>query len=185
MLEERLLTWKFNRGNRDVLCRVYQKYKDDLMTLAAALLYDRSSAEDVVHDVFVNFIRSCGGLRVRQSLKGYLTTAVANSARNRNKSRQRHQSTGLDQVAPIASHLNRPDFWAIFGEQSQRLAWALSQLPYEQREVVLLHLHSGLKFKTIAKAQGESINTVQGRYRYGLEKLQSLVNSKVKNETFR
>jgi RNA polymerase sigma-70 factor (ECF subfamily) len=155
------------------------------MTLAAALLYDKSAAEDVVHDVFVNFIKSCGDLRVTESLKGYLITAVANNVRNRNKSRQRHQSARLHQVAPIASDLNRPDFSATFGEQSQRLAWALSQLPHQQREVILLHLHSGLRFKTIAKAQGQSINTIRGRYRYGLGKLRSLVNSEVKNETFK
>ncbi len=33
MLEDRLLVRKFNCGNRQVLGRVYEKYKDDLVTL--------------------------------------------------------------------------------------------------------------------------------------------------------
>ena len=74
MLEERVLIWKYNRGKADALSCIYEKYKDDLMTLASALLYDKSSAEDVVHDVFMAFIRSYGKLRVTESLKGYLTT---------------------------------------------------------------------------------------------------------------
>lgn len=58
MLEDRLLILKFNRGDLGALRGVYEKYKDDLVTLAAALLTDVSSAEDVVHDVFVSFIES-------------------------------------------------------------------------------------------------------------------------------
>lgn len=179
MLEDRLLVWKFNRGNKNVLKSVYEKYKDDLMTLATALLYDNSAGEDVVHDVFVSFIRSCGNLRLTGSLKGYLTTCVVNNVRNRNKAGQRYKSVELDENAPIASGSNRPDSSLMFSEELQKVVWALSQLPYEQREVLLLRLYSGMRFKKIAESQGESINTIQGRYRYALEKLRSLLNSEV------
>ncbi len=185
MFEDKVLIWQYNCGKTRVLHRIYAKYKDNLMTLASALLYDKSSAEDVVHDVFTAFIRSCGKLRLAESLKGYLVTCVVNNVRNVNKAGQRHRSTSLEQTSAIASDSNGPDFLAIFGEQSQRLAWALSELPYEQREVLLLHLYSGLKFRAIAKLEDQSINTVQGRYRYGLNKLRSLLNSEVENETGR
>ena len=180
MLEDGLLTWKYNHGNVDVLHRIYAKYKDDLMTLATALLYDRGSAEDVVHDVFVTFIRSCGKQRLTRSLRGYLVTCVVNDVRNKNKAGKRHASASLEQVAPIPSDSDGPDISAVFGERSERLARALRQLPYRQREVLLLRLYSGLKFSAIAELEGESINTIQGRYRYGLNKLRSLLNSEVK-----
>jgi RNA polymerase sigma-70 factor (ECF subfamily) len=118
-------------------------------------------------------------LRLTQSLKGYLVACVANNARNRNKARQRHKSFGLDEAAPAVSASESPDLAAIFGEQLHQLAGALAQLPYQQRETVLLHLYSGMKLKAIAKLQGESVNTVKGRYRYGLEKLRSLLNSEM------
>lgn len=54
---------------------------------------------------------------------------------------------------------------------------ALRQLPYEQREVLLLRSHSQMRFAAIAKAQGVSINTVQGRYRYAVDKLRSMLDS--------
>lgn len=179
MLEDRLLIWKYNRGDVDVLQRIYVKYKDDLMTLAAALLYNRGPAEDVVHDVFVTFIASCGKQRLTKSLKGYLVTCVVNDVSNKNKAGQRHRKAPLEQAAPIASDSNRPDISAVFGERSQRLVWALRQLPCRQREVLLLRLYSGMKFRAIAELEGESINTIQGRYRYGLDRLRSLLNSEV------
>jgi len=179
MLEDRLLIWKFNRGRKDVLERIYAKHKDDLMTLSTTLLYDKSVAEDVVHDVFVKFIRSCGKMRLNQSLKGYLITCIVNTVRNKNKAGQRRESTSFEQVVQITSDSNSPDLAAMFNERSQNLAQALSQLPYEQREVLLLHLYSGLKFRTIARLENESISTIQGRYSYGLNKLRSLLNGEV------
>lgn len=176
MLEDKLLVWKFNRGEPETLHRIYEKYKDNLMTLAAALLYDKNAAEDAVHDVFVTLIKSCGKLQFAGNLKGYLTACVVNCVRNKNKAGQRHQRTSLEYAEPIAPDSTMPDLAVMFGEQSQRLAKAISQLPYDQREVLLLHLYSGLKFKAIANLQGESINTIQGRYRYGLDKLRTILN---------
>ena len=176
MLEDKLLIWKFNHGNREALRGIYETYKDDLVTLAAALLTDVASAEDVVHDVFTSFIESSQKFRLTGSLKSYLATCVANNARNRNKAARRHQNV---EVGMARSEANRPDAAAMFGEELRQLSLALEQLPYEQREVLLLHSYSGMKFKTIAKQQNVSINTVQGRYRYALDKLRSMLNGEV------
>jgi RNA polymerase sigma factor (sigma-70 family) len=180
MLEDRLLIWKFNRGNRGVLRDIYEKYKDDLVTLAAALLTDISSAEDVVHDVFVSFIESAEKFRLTGSLRGYLATCVANNARNRNKARRKHNKIALDNAGLVAADSNSPEFSALFGEQLRQLAATLGRLPYEQREVLLLHSYSGMKFKGIAKQQNVSINTVQGRYRYALDKLRAMLDGEVR-----
>jgi RNA polymerase sigma-70 factor (ECF subfamily) len=64
-------------------------------------------------------------------------------------------------------------------EESRRLAEATKQIPYEQREVIVLHIKGGMKFREIAKVQDVSVNTVQGRYRYGLEKLRSVLDGEV------
>jgi RNA polymerase sigma-70 factor (ECF subfamily) len=180
MFEEKLLVWKFNRGNRDVLRAIYEKYKNDLVTLAAALLSDVSSAEDVVHDVFVSFIGRSSKFRLTGSLKGYLATCVANGARNRNRAGRRQHNVALDETNAPAADSDRPELRAVFGEELRQLTWALEQLPYEQREVLLLRSYSGLRFKTIAESQGVSENTARGRYRYAVDKLRSMLNGEVK-----
>ena len=180
MFEDNQIVRKFNRGNREVVRQVYEKYKKDLITLATALLYDRDAAEDVVQDVFVSFVGSARRFRLTGSLKGYLSVCVANNARNRNKANLRHNGAELDRLQTIVPESRRPDFAAIFGEELQQLAWALAQLPYKQRETLLLHVYSGMKFREIAKLSGESTNTLKGRYRLGLDKLRSLLNSEVK-----
>jgi len=180
MFEEKLLVWKFNRGNRDVVRGIYEKYKNDLVTLAAALLSDVSSAEDVVHDVFVSFIKSSPKFRLTGSLKGYLATCVANSARNRNRAGKRRRYIALDEAAEVEDCSNGAELSAIFGEELRQLTWALEQLPYEQREVLLLRSYSGLRFKTIGESQGVSENTARGRYRYATDKLRSMLNGEAR-----
>ncbi len=180
MLEDKLLIWKFNRGDREALRDIYERYKDELVTLAAALLTDVSSAEDVVHDVFVSFIKTAEKFRLTGSLKSYLATCVANRARNKNKARQKRLSYGLDEENMASSNLNNPDAAVIFSEELHQLSLAFAQLPYEQREVLLMHSYSSLKFRTIARSLGVSINTAQGRYRYALHKLRSMLNGEVK-----
>ncbi|MHC4581225.1 MAG: sigma-70 family RNA polymerase sigma factor, partial [Planctomycetota bacterium] len=69
-----------------------------------------------------------------------------------------------------------PDDCAACGELSERIGRAMAELPSEQREVVVLHLQSKMKFRQIARSQGVSVNTVQSRYRYGLDKLRSMLD---------
>ena len=53
MFEDRLLVWKFKAGSNDALRAIYEKYADNLLSLATNLLGDEVGAEDVVQDVFV------------------------------------------------------------------------------------------------------------------------------------
>ena len=179
MLEDRLLVWKFKHGSTDAFCRIYEKYRDDLLKLALSLLNEADMAEDVVHDVFTMFIRNRRQFQLTGRLKSYLATCVANRARNENRSHKRRHHSGLDGVDSVTSDSNQPDRWIVCNDEFRRLNEALAQLPYEQRETVILRAQSGMKFRHIAEAQHISIKTVQSRYRTGLSKLRSLLNSEV------
>lgn len=177
-MQDKLLVWRFKCGSSDALCRIYEKYEGDMFTLAVSLLNDVSAAEDVVHDVFVSFAQSAEKIRLKGSLKGYLLTCVANLARDRIRARNRH-AAGLAKAESVSRDSHDPSELLVCDEELRRLAQAMAQLPYEQREVVTLYLRGGMTFRAIAKSQNVSINTIQSRYRYGLEKLRSLLNGEV------
>lgn len=179
MMEDTLLLLRFKCGSQAALCRIYQKYKHTLLKLALGLANDVSGAEDVVHDVFVSFAQSAERMGLDGSLKAYLATCVANRVRNINKKNQRVHHGDWDQTEHLASKQPGPDQWIIQNERTEIMNQALAQLPYEQREVVLLHLQGGLTFRHIADVQGSSINTTQSRYRYGIEKLRSVLDHEV------
>ena len=180
MLEDKLLIWRFQGGSRDSFRRIYEKYESFLLTLAANLLGDGSTAEDVVQDVFVSFVQSVGKFRLRGSLKSYLATCVANRARDCIRKRYRQRVVAVSDAEQMISDVNGPVQLVINSEELQRLKLAMTGLPYEQREAVVLHLNGDLKFRQIAKLQEVSIKTAQSRYRYGLDKLRSILDSEVK-----
>lgn len=179
MLEDKLLIRRFNRADGDALCRIYRKYRDDLLKVAAALLNDASVSEDVVHDVFVAFAQSVGNFRLKGSLKGYLSICTANRARDKNRAMRRSPAVGLDQAQCVSVNKPRPDQSAARDELAGQLAHAMTQLPYEQREVIVLHLQSSMRFRQIAKSKDVSANTIRSRYRYGLDKLRSILNGEL------
>ena len=92
MIEDKILLWKMKHGNSDALCRIYEKYKSDLFSLANSLLHDLNTSEDVVHDVFVSFVKSADEFQLTGSLKGYLLTCVANLSRDRIRAKKESPS---------------------------------------------------------------------------------------------
>ena len=179
MLEDKLLILRFKHGSSEAFRRIYEKYRLYLLKIAAALSHDVSVAEDVVHDVFTRFAQSAETLKIEGSLKSYLRTCVVNGVRNKVRNDKVRSYVELSQAGPIVSDQNGPERWIMLKEESIRVNNALIQVPFEQREVVVLHLHGGMKFREIAKLQAVSAKTIQSRYRYGLDKLRSILDSEV------
>ena len=177
MLEDKRLIRELKHGDKQALRMIYMEYKDNLLTIAAYLLHDTYAAEDVLHDVFVSFAGGVGGLELRGSLRSYLIASVVNRVRDRYR-KKKHHVVELDEVGQITSDSDDPEQSAIFSEESQLLTDALAQLPLEQRETIILHLNAGMKFKEIAQMQDIPLSTVQGRYRYGLEKLRTILKER-------
>ena len=153
-------------------------YLEPMLTLAMGLLNDAGAAEDVVQDVFVSFAQSRRNFRVQGSLSGYLAASVVNRVRDHQRRRRRQAAASVEPMEHAREPLG-PDQAVILSEQAKLLAGALAELPEEQREVVLLRLKAGVKFRDIASLQQTSVNTVLSRYRYGLEKLRSTLDGEV------
>ncbi|HUT28215.1 MAG TPA: RNA polymerase sigma factor [Sedimentisphaerales bacterium] len=184
MLEDGRLLKQLRRGDRDALRRIYEKYVDDLLAVAVSLLSDVHTAEDCVHDVFVGFAGAAGSIRIRHNLKGYLLSCVANRARDQLRKRPREPNQRLEE-ADYPTTSSEPASRLIDCEESARLFAALAKLPYEQREVFVLHAQGDMKFREIAGLVGVSTATVQSRYRYAIEKLRGLLEKENENEVGR
>ena len=177
MFLEKRLIMRFNRGDTNALRDIYALYKDELVSLAAVLLRDKMSAEDVVHDVFAGLVQKQAALRIAKNLRAYLFTSVTNRVRQRIRSGEKRGASSLDAREDVRIDEGKPpESWLVLDEQKRDLAQALAKLPYEQREVIMLRHFSDFRLKTIAATQKVSVNTVQGRYRYGMDKLRSLLN---------
>jgi RNA polymerase sigma-70 factor (ECF subfamily) len=173
MSEDKDLLKLLRRGDSHALHRLYEKYRTDLYTVALSLLHDVHAAEDCLQDVFVRLAEGAADIQIRRNLKGYLISSVANRARDR----LRNKAKLSDRAENFGCSTGEADPFKVLvdREQSALLFNALMRLPYDQREVFVLHVQAGMKFKRIAELQSVSVKTVISRYRYGIEKLQTLL----------
>lgn len=168
----------YKQGSRDALRIIYEKYRDSLLILAIALSHDINIAEDAVHDVFVAFAGNFENFKLRGRLKGYLAKCVANRVRDLMR-KKKSQTLNRQQACPTRQDWSEPASLIVCNEELKLLSSALAMLPFEQREVIVLHIHGQMRFKAIAEFLGISVNTVKGRYRYGINKLRSILNSEI------
>lgn len=182
ILRDRRLIAACRRGDRSAFSEVYETYVDELLTVAVHLVRDVPLAEDVVQDVFVSFARIAPTFRLTGALGGYLAKCTANRARDAIRRVKRRNESDLAECDAIGSPEEGPLDRAVQTEELRHAQLALGELPYEQREAIVLRLHGQMKFREIAAAQEVSLKTVQSRYRYGLAKLRRVLSSEVSYE---
>ena len=124
-------------------------------------------------------MRNRNSFVLKGTLKAYLATGVINRAHSFYRQKEKNATVENEQIDLVESRHKRPEQWIIGNEQTQILNDALEKLPDKQREAVVLHTQANLRFRQIAKLQDVSTKTAQSRYRYGIDKLRTLLNGKV------
>ena len=151
--------------------RTFERLAPQLVLYARQLVPTKADAEDVVQLAFVRWWRRFpeGDNQHIPLLYAAVRTIALDQLRSdgRRKTRETKSDIALEsEDAPTFDPMPEQRETAAIVER------ALESLSEEQREVVTLHLWSGLTFKEIAAISGTSINTVAGRYRYALNNLQ-------------
>jgi len=181
MSEDKALLKRMRCGDKDALRQIYEKYREDLFTVAVSLLRDIHASEDCLQDVFVRFADIQGGFNIRRNLKGYLISCVANRARDYQRNKMTRLYCPLEELSCLAIS-DDPAKKVIDREQVARIIKTLAQLPYQQRETFILHVQGKMRFREIAELLNTSIKTVQSRYHYAIEKLRALLEKEKAHE---
>ena len=143
-------------------------YGKPLYRYALAIVNSAEDAEDTVQEVWVRVAREYKRLKKIGNIKAYLFTATRNAAFNTIRTRRRRHEVSDDAVDLEAQpSLQRADI----SVEHIALQECFAELPIEQREVLGLKIYEEMTFEEIARMLGTSINTVAGRYRYGIERL--------------
>ncbi len=166
------------------ITEVINTYSKRLMGFIRKRVSNEADAEDILQDVFYQFI---GNTKPIEQLTGWLFTVT----RNKIIDRQRKQKPELlEDVYTDADGDTGFDWADIFFDASQNpettylrnLFWdalyqALNELPPAQRDVFILNEIEGVPFRTIAEQTGDTINTLLSRKRYAVLHLRERLGS--------
>ncbi|MCC7374310.1 MAG: sigma-70 family RNA polymerase sigma factor [Verrucomicrobiales bacterium] len=142
---------------------LYDACAAELVLYGRAMGLGHAEAEDLLHDTF----RAILALEeTPKEPRFYLIRSFRNRALN-------YRRTLWRRIAREFESSRWFDRESTEHPEEDRAARALTRLPNEQREVIVLKLWHDLTFDEIAELLGISANTAAGRYRYGLQKLRN------------
>jgi RNA polymerase sigma-70 factor (ECF subfamily) len=142
------------------------EYRHTAYLLALHLTGDREEARDVAQDAMVRFLGSRGRLRTGDDARPWLLTIVRNLVRDRWRRHRTRPTDSLDQgdlSRELAAPGANPEQAAERRELQTRVWRAISSLPAEKREILVLRDFHDLSYAEIAHVVGIPVGTVMSR----------------------
>jgi RNA polymerase sigma-70 factor (ECF subfamily) len=157
---------------------LYQRHHEPALAVAMALMRDRSSAEDLVHEAFLRAWQHAGSFRShRGTFRSWLLTIVRNAAIDQLRQQALQRRPGIiaaHESLHASSDLDVPA-QVMLALQADRLHEAMSHLASEQRAAIHQAFFAELSHREIAELEGLPLGTVKGRVRLGLHRLRVLL----------
>lgn len=151
---------------------LYDQHAACLYAYVLAITANAADAEDIVHEVFERALARQQGFFGLRNPVGYIYRAARNAAYDRLRRIEVRERTKNRILTPVVLESINP---LADAERAQQMNEALSALPVEQREVVLLRFYHDMTFSQIARVMGSSANTAASRCRYALAKLREIL----------
>ena len=152
---------------------IWDRYANDLLAYLKCVLCSTHDAEDVLQTVFVRIVSKRQKLAKARHLDAYVYRIARNEASGWIRSRKGHlRARRADEPWLIV-----PESRNESSDLAERLQAALSRLPQAQREVIVMKVYRQKTFLEISRFLDVSTNTVASRYRYGMEKLRTLLEN--------
>lgn len=129
---------RLQRGETSAVGELYDAHHEALRAFAQRLLGDESSAEDLVHEVFVQLPRVIGRFRGDSSLRTFLIGIAVNRARHHVRSAQRRRAAMSRLAEQPRQTVEQPDEDAERRRIVEALQRALDTLPMDQRVAFVL-----------------------------------------------
>ncbi len=182
MSDEDLMS-HFQAGTVEAFDILVSRYKDPLTNYIYRFLGDMKECEDLLQETFLRVYRNRHSYRRIARFSTWLYTIAGNLARSEYRKRKRRRISSLQSVnkndeeyeMEVPDETFSPDKDTESSIQDFYIQDALTKIPEEFREVVVLRDVQQLSYEEIAEITGLPMGTVKSRINRGRTKLQILL----------
>ena len=178
MVDIGLLLSRIANGDRLAFEILLTTVQARFLSVAEAIIGDRTGAEDAVQETFIRVLRFAADADAGRDPKAWLFRICVNCARDVRAGTSRHRAAPLPEsgwadegTTPLGDLLAR--------ERREAVARGLNDLREDLREVLLLRFTADLSYAQIARVQEVPIGTVKSRMHTALRQLGRIVASRV------
>jgi len=187
-LDDNRLVNLYVKGNEEALAILIKRHKQKVYSCIYLLVRNRTLTEDFFQDTFVKVIQSLKGGNYYED--GKFSAWLLRIARNlvidyfrKNKKMQTvpnvvnedGEEVDIFSILKIESY-DRSAEEKMYIKKTMRSL--IEELPYEQKEVVIMRAYYDMSFKEISDMTNVSINTALGRMRYSLINLKKMMEER-------
>jgi len=171
-------------GDNDSLGVLVARWERPLYSFAYRLLSKPEDARDVCQETFLRVLKKADRFKKGARFSTWMYQIALNLCRDHMRKKRRWGLLMADAPAPGTNGTTDLDRFASSDdpsagverrEQREVVSRALSRIPPEQREVLILKEFEGLRFREIADILGCPESTVKSRMYYGLSGLRAVL----------
>ncbi|MBI2767231.1 MAG: sigma-70 family RNA polymerase sigma factor [Chloroflexi bacterium] len=179
--DERLVLFAKD-GNLDAFNSLVDRYQAAVYNLCARLLGNREAAEDAAQEAFLSAYHALSRFE-GGSFRSWLLRIAANESKDELRRRKRKDAvSSLEEIfdrsespVEVPDHREGADILFERKEFREMLESAVQQLPFEQRQAVLLVDLYEFQYEEVAQMTGASLGTIKSRIHRGRERLRKVL----------
>ncbi len=142
---------------------IVEKYFDIIYKLALSQTKSRDSADDVVQEVFLRFLKSDKDFESDEHIKAWLIRVTVNCSHNV------FSNSWAQKTAPLTEDI-------VFDtEEKGDVYYAVLELPQKYRAVIHLFYYEDMSIEEISKALGSNPSTVKSQLSRGRKMLKNML----------
>lgn len=174
---------RIKQGDREAFRLLYEQSIDHVFRTVSFLIRDKQDAADVVHEVYVEMIKSLPNYDSGKPFRPWLNGLVIRQTSNWNRklwrrSRLNERGTQLELAE------NVPDLEQIHLQKEQRdeLLALVHKLSFKHSVVIVLRYYGECSFEEIARILQVPLGTVKSRHRIALDMIRQKGNYWMKEQ---
>ncbi len=157
-------------GNKEALATLYEMTKTPIYAYVVSVLKDKHEADDVFQDVYLKVYENAAGYKSQGKPMAWMITIAKNLCYMR--FRKVKNQVALEDVEELWTENHNP-------EERILLECAFKEISDEERNIVVLHVLSGLKHREISQIMDLPLATVLSKYHRAIRKLKRLLEESV------
>lgn len=157
-MENELLR-NMSNGDQHALTIIYQRYWENLYKIALHIVKDEETAEDVIHDVFVNIWTCRKKLQIKTSLGSYLQSSVKYKCFEKLRRSKRNVHVELTEETSNLSIYNHCTI--EFNELQSKLDAIIDAMPIKSKHIFRLSRDENMSYFEISKKMNLSVKSIE------------------------
>jgi len=145
-------------GGTAAMEEIYRRFKTGLFNLAFRYSYDRSTAEDLLQEIFIKVFSNMDNVKNPDTFAGWIFRIGLNTCYSHLRSRRTEMEKGVP-LEHIEGTIHGSAVENPAGDARKSLDDGIAVLPNKLREIFLLHDVQGFKHEEIARMLGLSVGT--------------------------